>query len=70
MTAQEQAIEIAKRYMNGSDEEKEVILSCFTDEEKKTALEFFGYYKMFCDQEYYNTIKKAVSDQYMKEIYG
>ena len=70
MTQQEMAFDIAKRYLHGSDKEKEIILSCFTEDEKKVFLDFAGYFKLFCDQKFYDAVKKAVCGQLLKEIYG
>lgn len=70
MTAQEQGIEVAQRYLNGGKLEREIILSCFTDEEKETFLKFVHLYKLFTDQRYYDAVKHEVCNQIMKEIYG
>ena len=70
MTAQDQAFDVAKRYIHGSNKEKEIILSCFTGEEKEIAIQFFGYYKLFCDQRYYDAVKGAVCAKCLKDIYG
>ena len=61
---------IAKRYLHGSPREQAAILSCFTDEEKVVFLRFMGYYKLFCDQAYYDAVKKAVCEQISKEWFG
>ena len=42
MTQQEMAFDVANRYLHGSDIEKQAILSCFTDEEKKVFLTLPG----------------------------
>lgn len=63
MTAEEQAMDVAKRYINGSDREKKAILSCFSEEEKLTFLEFIGLQKLFNDSKYYAAVKKAVCEQ-------
>ena len=69
-TQEEQAFDIAKRYIHGSDKEKEIILSCFSEEEKEIAIRFFGYFKLFCDQKYYYAVKGAVCAKCLKDIYG
>lgn len=70
MTQQEMAFDIVKRYLNGSDIEKKAILSCFTGEEKKIFLDFAGYFKLYSDQRFYDAVKSAVCEQFLKEIYG
>ena len=41
---------LAERYMNGSEKEREIILSFFQDpQERKTLLEGFGLYHLFRD---------------------
>jgi len=69
MTQQEMAFDVVKRYLRGSDIEKQAILSCFTDEEKKVFLSFAGYFKLYSDRRYYDAVKKAVWGQCLKEIY-
>ena len=59
----EMGIEIANRYLHGGHREREIILSCFSDEEKQVFLRFIGYYKLYCDQAYYDAIKTAVLEQ-------
>lgn len=70
MTKQEMAFDVARRYLHGSDAEKQAILSCFTDEEKKIFLDFAGYFKLYSDQKFYNAVKRAVCGRCLKEIYG
>lgn len=66
MSADEMGIAIANRYLHGGCRERQIILSCFTDEEKQVFLRFIGIYKMFCDQAYYDAVKKAVLEQLFK----
>ena len=70
MTQQEMAFDVANRYLHGSDMEKQAILSCFTDEEKKTFVNFIGYYKLFSDQKYFDAVKSAVCGKLLEDIYG
>ena len=67
MSADEMGIVIANRYLHGGYRERQIILSCFTEEEKQVFLRFIGIYKMFCDQAYYDAVKKAVLEQLFKE---
>lgn len=66
MTKEQMAFSVANRYLHGADREKEIILSCFTDAEKDIFLRFTGTYKLFCDQKYYDAVKKAICTQVMK----
>lgn len=70
MTAQEQAFDIAMRYINGTKEEQEVIISFFKGEERQTFLQAVGAIHMFTDQEYYSKIENAVKEQIVKELYA
>ena len=70
MTATEQAFDVAKRFLAGSEQEREVILSCFSEEEQKTFEDFIRYYKLYSDKKYYKAIQKAVCSQLLQEIYG
>lgn len=70
MTQQEMAFDVVKRYLHGSDMEKQAILSCFTGEEKKIFLDFAGYFKLYSDQRFYDAVKGAVCAQCLKDIYG
>ena len=67
LSAVEMGVEIANRYLHGGYREREIILSCFTDEEKETFLRFISYYKLYCDQAYYDAVKKAVLEQLKKD---
>lgn len=70
MSADEMGIVIANRYLHGGYRKQQIILSCFTDEEKEVFLRFIGIYKMFCDQAYYDAVKKAVIERICKEVKG
>ena len=70
MTQNEMAFAIANRYLHGSDKEREIILSCFTDQERETFVKFLGFYKLYTDRNYYEAVKGAVCGQLLKEIYG
>ena len=69
MTTQEQAFDIAMRYINGTKEEKEVIISFFDGEERETFLKAVGMVHMFMDADYYNKIQDAVQKQVVSKIY-
>ena len=70
MTTQEQAFDIAKKYINGTKEEQEVIISFFEGEEREIFLKAVGMINMFMDQDYYNKIENAAKEQIVKELYA
>lgn len=70
MATQEQAFDIAMRYINGTNEEQEVIISFFEGEEKEIFLKAVGMIHMFMDQDYYNKIENAMEEQIVKELYA
>lgn len=70
MTTQEQAFDIATRYINGTKEEKEIIISFFEGEEREIFLKAVGMVHMFTDADYYNTIQNAVQEQIVSELYN
>lgn len=60
---------LAERYMNGSEKEREIILSFFQDpQERKTLLEGFGLYHLFRDQRLYDAVKNALAHQIYEEF--
>ena len=67
MDVQQQAFEIAQRYLFGSEMERQAILSCFTEEEQEVFVRFVGFYRLYSDQKYYDSVKSAVCNQCRKE---
>lgn len=49
MDVQQQAFEIAQRYLHGSEMERQAILSCFTEEEQEVFVRFMGFYRLYSD---------------------
>ena len=70
MTPQEQAYKVARQYIYGTSKEREVILSCFSDEEKPIFLRGVGAIHLFDDQQYYNATMNAVRERIMSDVYG
>ena len=68
LTPLEMGAEIANRYIRGGHREREIILSCFNDEEKQIFLQFIGYYKLYSDQAYYDAVKSALLEQIKKDL--
>ncbi len=61
---------VCEMYIDGSDEVKELILSLFSEEEKKIFLEGCGLYHLFTDSAFYNAAKTALAEQLYKEFTG
>ena len=70
MTTQEQASDIAMRYINGTKEEKEIIESFFNGEEREIFLKAVGMIHLFTDADYYDKIKNAVQEKVVNEVYA
>lgn len=59
---------LAERYMNGSEKEREIILSFFPDPaERKILMEGLGLYHLFRDQRMYDSVKSAIGEQIWNE---
>lgn len=67
MDVQQQAFEIAQRYLHGSEMERQAILFCFTEEEQKVFVRFMGFYRLYSDQKLYDSVKSAVCNQFWKK---
>lgn len=70
MTSEQMAYDVAHRYLNGGAREREIILSCFPGPQREVFLRFIGTFKMFCDQRYYDAVKRAVCARIEKECRG
>lgn len=60
---------IAERYIFGTENERNIILSFLDEKERETFLCCTGLYRLFCDQYYYDSIKKAVGDKLYEDLY-
>lgn len=61
---------LADRYMNGSEKEREIILSFFPDPaERKILMEGFGLYHLFRDQRLYDAVKQSIGEQIYREAH-
>lgn len=69
-TQEEQALKVARQYIYGTSKEREVILSCFSDEEKQSFLLGVGAIHLFDDQQYYNATMNALREKIMSEVCG
>ena len=70
MTTQEQAFDIAMKYINGTKEEKEIIISFFNGKEREIFLTAVGMAHMFTDSDYYSTIQNTVRGQIVSKLYN
>lgn len=68
-TAQKQAFDVAKRYIQGTEKEREIILSFFQGEERMIFLRAVGFIHLFTDQQYYDSVRNAMRDRISKEMY-
>lgn len=61
---------LAERYMNGSKEERDIILSFFPDPaDRKALMEGFGLYHLFCDQRFYDAVKESIGQHLYKDTH-
>ena len=61
---------LAERYMNGSEKEREIILSFFPEPaERKILMEGFGLYHLFRDQRLYKSVEQALAEQMWQEAH-
>lgn len=60
---------IAERYIFGNEKDREIILSFFDEKEKEVFMYSVGLYRLFCDQYYYDSIKKAVGDKLYEDLH-
>lgn len=66
----EQAFKVALQYINGTDKEREAILSCFNGAEREVFLKGVGSIHLFVDADYYNAVQTAVKEKFIEEVYG
>ena len=60
---------IADLYDKGGMKQREIIKSCFTEEEFQVFLCGVGQYRMWRDKRLYNAIKKAVGERLYEEFH-
>ena len=60
---------IAERYIFGTENERNIILSFLDEKERETFLYCTGLYRLFCDQYYYDAIKKEVGDKLYEDLH-
>ena len=69
-TAQKQAYDIAQMYIQGSERERQIILSFFQGEEREIFLKGVGLIHLFSDQDFYNSVRDTIKDRIVKELYA
>lgn len=60
---------IAERYIFGNERDRKIILSFFDDKEKEIFLRSVGLYNLFCDQRFFDAVKKAVGDKLYEDLH-
>ena len=60
---------IAERYIFGNERDRKIILSFFDDKEKEIFLRSVGLYHLFCDQRFFDAVKKAVGDKLYEDLH-
>ena len=58
---------IAERYVKGTQEEKDLILSFFNEKEQYEFLKGVGYYRLFTAPRYYKAVRSALCEVIYKE---
>lgn len=60
---------IAEKFIYGTKEQREIILSFLNEKEKKTFLKGIGLYRLFTDVNYYKTVCNAIGKQIYEELH-
>lgn len=63
-----EALEVAMLYVNGTEQERATILSCFPENEKAVFLRGVGAIHLFNDRDYYKAVEKALCDKTYNEL--
>lgn len=66
--AKEMANEVAQLFINGNDAQKQAILSCFDEDEKRVFLLGVGAIRLFNDQKYFNAVRDAVCERVYNDL--
>lgn len=59
---------VCEAFINGSQQQREIILSMLDEHDRETFLKGCGLYRMFTDQLFYNAVEKAVGEQVYSEF--
>lgn len=61
---------ICDAYINGSQRERDIILSFLSEEEKETFLQGCGLYHLFTDENFYKQARAAVGQRIYNELHN
>ena len=59
---------MCERYINGSNRDREIILSFLTEDEKQTFLLGCGLYHLFTDKQFYEETRSSIGDQIYRDL--
>lgn len=60
---------IAEKFIYGTNEQREIILNFFDEEEKKTFIEGVGLYRLLTDGGFYKAVCNAIGKQIYEEVH-
>lgn len=60
---------VCEAFIDGSQQQRETILSMLDEHDRETFLKGCGLYRMFTDQRFYNAVEKAVGEQIYHELH-
>lgn len=60
---------VCEAFINGSQQQRETILSMLDEHDRETFLKGCGLYRMFTDWRFYNAVEKAVGEQIYHELH-
>ena len=60
---------VCEAFIDGSQQQRETILSMLDEHDRETFLKGCGLYRMFTDMRFYNAVEKAVGEQVYSELH-
>lgn len=60
---------VCEAYINGNQQQREIILSMLNESERQTFLTGCGLYHLFTDHRFYDEVKNAVGVQLYNELH-
>lgn len=60
---------IAEKFIYGTNEQREIILNFFDEEEKKTFIEGVGLYRLLTDSGFYKAVCNTIGKQIYEEVH-
>ena len=58
---------MCEKYIFGTEQERNIILSFLNEEEKQTFLLGVGYYKLFTNEDFYNSVRDCLAERIYNE---